>query len=92
MGLSEPYITEHLKGEVTLSMARVEEYAIHNLNGVANLTPFHCMPGTITNTLLFEFTKKYPHIPVLKMVYDGTKQPGDETKLEAFMFQARQVM
>jgi len=88
--LSKPYMTEHLRGEAILSMAKAEEYAIHGLNGVVNLTPFHCMPGTIANTLLCQFSKKYPNIPVLKMVYDGTKQPSEETKLEAFMFQAKQ--
>ncbi len=90
--LSEPYLTSNLRGEAILSIARAEEYAIHNLNGIINLTPFHCMPGTIANTIMFKFSKKHPHIPVLKMVYDGTKQSGDETRLEAFMFQAKQIM
>ncbi len=92
MKLSNPYITEEIRGETTLSMARAEEYALHGLNGVVNLIPFHCIPGTIANTLLKKFSKKYPKVPVLKMVYDGTEQSSDDTKLEAFMFQAKQIM
>jgi len=90
--LSKPYLTENLRGEAILSIARAEEYSLHGFNGIVNLTPFHCMPGTIANTLLCQFAKKYPNVPVLKMVYDGTKQQGDETKLEAFMYQTKQVM
>ncbi len=90
MKLSEPYLTQNLRGEATLSIARAEEYAHHGFHGVVNLTPFHCMPGTIANTLLVRFAKKYPRLPVLKMVYDGTEQSGERARLEAFMFQARQ--
>jgi predicted CoA-substrate-specific enzyme activase len=92
MKLSDDYLTENLRGEATLSMARAEEYARHGFNGVVNLTPFHCMPGTIANTLLVRFAKKYPNVPVLKMVYDGTQQSGEDTRLEAFMFQAKQLV
>ncbi len=92
MKLSDEYLTENLRGEATLSLARAEEYARHGFNGVVNLTPFHCMPGTIANTLLVRFARKYPKVPVLKMVYDGTQQSGDDTRLEAFMFQAKQLI
>ncbi len=90
--LSEPYLTRHIRGEAGLSMGRAEEYAEHSLNGIVNLAPFHCMPGTIANTLLCQFSKKHPKIPVLKMVYDGTKQSGEITRVEAFMFQTKQVL
>lgn len=90
MKLSAPYITEDIRGEATLSLARAEEYAMHGFNGVVNLIPFHCMPGSITNALLVRFARKYPNVAVLKMVYDGTPQSADDTKLEAFMFQTRQ--
>jgi predicted nucleotide-binding protein (sugar kinase/HSP70/actin superfamily) len=92
MKLSEPYLTQNLRGEATLSMARAEEYARHGFHGVVNLTPFHCMPGTIANTLLVRFARNYPKVPVLKMVYDGTQQSGERTRLEAFMFQAKQMV
>lgn len=92
MKLSEPYLTQNLRGEATLSIARAEEYAHYGFQGVVNLTPFHCMPGTIANTLLVRFAKKYPRIPVLKMVYDGTEQSGERARLEAFMFQTRQLV
>lgn len=90
MGLSAPYMSEHVRGEANLSIGRAVEYARHQCHGIVNLIPFGCMPGTIVNALLWRFTRNYPHIPVLKMVYDGTRQSGDQTRIEAFMYQARE--
>ncbi len=88
--LCSPYASEDLRGESNLSMGRAVEYARHGLHGVANLIPFNCMPGTIVNTLLWRYAQDYPDMPLLKMVYDGTRQAGDQTRIEAFLYQARQ--
>ena len=88
MHLSSPYLSEHVRGEANLSMGRAVEYARHGLHGIVNVIPFGCMPGTIVNALLSRFSQDYPDIPVLKMVYDGTMQAGDQTRIEAFMYQA----
>ncbi|MCP4716521.1 MAG: hypothetical protein GY868_15480, partial [Deltaproteobacteria bacterium] len=92
MRLCRPYCVEHIRGEANLSMGRAVEYARHGMHGVANLIPFNCMPGTIVNTLLWRFAGDYPQLPLLKMVYDGTEQAGDRTRIEAFMYQARQAL
>jgi predicted CoA-substrate-specific enzyme activase len=92
MRLSAPYVSEHVRGEANLSMGRAVEYARHPCNGIVNLIPFGCMPGTIVNALLSRFSGHYPDIPVLKMVYDGTRQSGDQTRIEAFMYQARESL
>ena len=91
MRLCSPYLHEDLKGEATLSMGRAVEYARHGVSGIVNVTPFNCLPGTIVNALLWRFSQDYPHVPVLKMVYDGTTQSGDQTRIEAFMYQAQQA-
>jgi predicted CoA-substrate-specific enzyme activase len=92
MNLSSEYLHEEIRGEATLSMGRAVEYARHGFNGVVNIIPFNCLPGTIVNSLLCRFSQDYPQVPVLKMVYDGTIQSGDQTRIEAFMYQARQVI
>ena len=92
MKLCSPYLHEDIRGEASLSMGRSVEYAHHGLNGVANLVPFNCLPGTIVNTLLWRFSKDYTQVPVLKMVYDGTMQSSDQTRIEAFIHQAKQVL
>jgi len=88
MALSAPYLSEHVRGEANLSMGRAVEYALHGLSGIVNLMPFGCMPGTIVNALLTSFSRDYQQVPVLKMDYDGTMQAGEQTRIEAFMYQA----
>jgi predicted nucleotide-binding protein (sugar kinase/HSP70/actin superfamily) len=92
MELCSGYLHEDIRGEATLSMGRAVEYARHGFNGVVNLMPFNCMPGIIVNALLCRFSRDYPQVPVLKMVYDGTMQSGDQTRIEAFIYQACQVL
>ena len=88
MGYSAPYLSQHVRGEANLSLGRAVEYALHGCSGIVNLMPFACMPGTIVNALLGRFARDWPNVPVLKMVFDGTPQAGDQTRLEAFMHQA----
>jgi len=91
MDLCARYCARDLRGEATLSMGRAVEYAAHGCHGIANLIPFNCMPGTIVNTLMTRFSKDYPNLPILKMVYDGSRQSGDWIRIEAFMHQAAQI-
>jgi len=88
---SERYIHEAIRGEPILSMGRAVEYAREGFHGVINLVPFNCLPGTIVNALLRRFAEDYPQVPVLRMVFDGNMQASEQTRLEAFMYQARQV-
>jgi predicted nucleotide-binding protein (sugar kinase/HSP70/actin superfamily) len=89
MKLCSGYLDENIRGEATLSIGRALEYVHHGFNGIVNLIPFNCMPGTIVNSILWRFSKDYPNVPVLKMVYDGNMQSSDQTRLEAFMYQAQ---
>ena len=89
---AEPYITDAIRGEAVLSMGRAEEYVEKGFHGIVNLVPFNCLPGNIVNALLKKFSDVHPHIPVLKMAYDGLEQGSEATRLEAFMYQARQLV
>ncbi len=88
---SERYIHEAIRGEAILSMGRAVEYAREGFHGVINLVPFNCLPGTIVNALLRRFAEDYPQVAVLRMVFDGNVQASEQTRLEAFMYQARQI-
>jgi len=89
--LGAQYMSEAIRGEAILSMGRAEEYLQKNYHGIMNLTPFNCLPGNIVNALLKKFSDNHPHIPVLKLSYDGLQQASEETRLEAFMYQARRL-
>ena len=88
--LAEPYLDFAVRGEAVLSMGRAVEYAHKGFNGVINVIPFNCMPGTIVDALLERYRQFHPGIPVLKMSYDGLTHVGEDTRIEAFVYQAAQ--
>ncbi len=85
------YLTPAVEGEAILSMGRVVEYAEHGFDGIVNILPFGCMPGTIVSLLLHQFRRDYG-LPVLNVVVEGTKDPGEAIRFEAFIQQAREHM
>ncbi|MDK1032897.1 MAG: CoA activase, partial [Planctomycetia bacterium] len=89
ISLGSRYLDPSCRGEAILSMGRCVEYMEEGCDGIVNLHPFNCMPGTIVNALLNEFQEQF-NVPVLKIAYDGLEQATGMTRLEAFMYQCRQ--
>jgi len=87
--LARPYLDPAIRGEPILSMGRCMEYVHDGCDGVMNLHPFNCMPGTIVNALLTKFQKDHD-MPVLKVAYDGLEQATESVRIEAFMHQCRE--
>ena len=87
--LARPYLDPAIRGEPILSMGRCVEYVHDGCDGVMNLHPFNCMPGTIVNALLTKFQKDHD-MPVLKVAYDGLEQATEMVRIEAFMHQCRE--
>ena len=85
---ASPYIHESMRGEACLSMGRAVEYAEEDFAGVVNIAPFGCLPSTIVASLTRKFRQHHQSIPWLDMYFDGTRQTGTQTRLEAFMAQA----
>jgi len=85
------YLTKLIEGESVLSMGRVVEYAEHGFDGIVNVIPFGCMPGTIVSLLLHQFRRDYG-LPVLNVVVEGTKDPGESIRFDAFIQQAGEHM
>jgi len=90
IALAEPYLNFAIRGEAILSMGRAVEYVQHGFDGVVNVIPFNCMPGTIVEALLERYRRFHPDMPILKMTYDGLTHLGEDTRIEAFMYQAHQ--
>ncbi|MHC4276522.1 MAG: acyl-CoA dehydratase activase [Planctomycetota bacterium] len=86
----QKYIHDSFRGEAILSMGRAVEYAEEGADGIVNMVPFHCMPGTVVNALLERYQKDYDGIPIIKMAFDGQEETNEQTRLEAFMHQAHQ--
>jgi len=90
VALAKPYLDFAVRGEAILSMGRAVEYAHHGYDGLVNVIPFNCMPGTIVDSLLERYRRFHPDMPILKMAYDGLTHVGEDTRIEAFVYQARQ--
>ncbi len=88
----KPYIDDSYKGDPVLSMGKAIEYVEEGFDGLINVIPFHCMPGTVVNGVLERFQKDFYGMPCLKLSFDGQEQSNEETRLEAFMHQAYQRM
>ncbi|HUU92060.1 MAG TPA: acyl-CoA dehydratase activase [Phycisphaerae bacterium] len=89
IALGKTYLDPAVRGEPILSMGRCVEYVHDGCDGVVNLHPFNCMPGTIVNALLTKFQKDHD-MPVLKVAYDGLEQATEMVRIEAFMHQCRE--
>ncbi|OQX64707.1 MAG: CoA activase [Deltaproteobacteria bacterium] len=75
--------------EACLSIAGIKEYAREGYNGIVNVYPFTCMPSTITSAIVKPLMNSL-RIPYLDTPYDAGFQPGRETAIRTFMYQAHQ--
>ncbi len=75
--------------EACLSIASISDFAREGYNGVVNVYPFTCMPSTITSAIVKPMMNRLK-IPYLDTPYDSSYQPGRETAIRTFMYQAQQ--
>ena len=86
---SEPYLPGWF-GETALSIGKSKDYVSRGACGIINIMPFTCLPGTIATAIFKRFQEDHNGIPCLMMAYDGLEQTNTQTRLEAFMHQAKQ--
>ncbi len=75
--------------ETCLSIPGIMEYVHEGYNGVINVYPFTCMPGTATSAIVRPIMNRMK-VPYLDTPYDDTFQPGREAAIRTFMYQAQQ--
>ncbi|MBW1850262.1 MAG: CoA activase [Deltaproteobacteria bacterium] len=75
--------------EACLGIAGIVEYVRDGYNGVVNVYPFTCMPSMTTSAIIKPLLNKL-RIPYLDTPYDSGVQPGRETAIRTFMYQAHQ--
>lgn len=75
--------------EACLSIAGIVKYSREGYNGMVNVYPFTCMPSMITSAIVKPLMNKM-RIPYLDTPYDSGFQPGRETAIRTFMYQAYQ--
>jgi len=87
-----PYLHDSFEGEAVLSIGKSLEYIAHGCHGIVNAMPFTCMPGTVVNAILKRLRENNSNIPYLHMVYEGAEDTNANTRMEAFVHQAREFM
>jgi len=92
LDLANPYIHDSYEGEAVLSIGKTVELYKHGAHGVVNVLPFTCMPGTVVTGVLKRVREDCENFPCISISYDGQEQPNTQTRLEAFVHQAKQYM
>jgi predicted nucleotide-binding protein (sugar kinase/HSP70/actin superfamily) len=87
---AEPYIVKWF-GEAALSIGKSVEWIKNGASGIINVLPFTCIPGNLVNAVSKRIREDYK-VPWLNLAFDGLEQETTETRLEAFMYQAREYM
>jgi predicted CoA-substrate-specific enzyme activase len=87
---AEPYIIKWF-GEAALGIGKSIDWIRKDIDGIINVLPFTCMPGTMVTAISKRIREEYG-VPWLNIAFDGLEQGTTETRIEAFMYQARQYM
>jgi predicted nucleotide-binding protein (sugar kinase/HSP70/actin superfamily) len=85
-----PYYHSDLHSEAILSMGSAIDFGKRGFDGLLNVMPFSCMPGTITAGIAPRMRADLDNIPWLDISYDAQEGTNIKTRLEAFMYQAAQ--
>ncbi|MGE5342624.1 MAG: acyl-CoA dehydratase activase [Candidatus Omnitrophota bacterium] len=70
IAVGSQYVPWQFQGEAILTLGRAVLFAQQGVDMVINVSPFGCMPGTLSSALLLEIKDKF-NIPFLSLFYDG---------------------
>jgi predicted CoA-substrate-specific enzyme activase len=88
--LARPYFDPIAETETPLSIGRSITFIRKGMNGIVNVIPFTCMPGTIAASLFKRLKEENRKVAFLTLKFDGMSDMNLTTRLEAFMHQAAQ--
>jgi predicted nucleotide-binding protein (sugar kinase/HSP70/actin superfamily) len=83
------YLAVDFKGEAILSIGKAMEMVESGASGIVNAMPFNCMPGTVVSSLSRKVAEDLGGVPWLNISYEGLRDSGEDTRLEAFADQVR---
>jgi predicted nucleotide-binding protein (sugar kinase/HSP70/actin superfamily) len=85
-----PFYEPELREECVLSMGKAIDMVQHGISGVINVMPFSCMPGIITASMAPYVRERLDSVPWLDVAFDAQGGTNITTRLEAFVYQARE--
>ncbi len=87
-----PYIHRDYDGDPCIALGTAAALADTGISGVANILPFTCMPGTAIAAVSDSLRQDFDSIPWINVDYDGEDITGIETRLQAFVYQAKEFL
>ncbi len=90
LSYSKKYLDISLGGEAILTVGESIDFAKKGYSGVVSIHPFHCMPGSIVQTIAKKFREDLNNFPWINLWFDGQESTNLMLRLEAFMHQAKQ--
>ncbi len=81
------FIPKDYDGDPPLAVGSSNLLAGKQIDGVVNILPFTCLPGTINSTVSQDLRNKHNGLPWENFAYDGDDNIGLDTRFEAFMHQ-----
>ncbi len=88
--LCDPYVHRDYDGDPALAFGAATALTEQGVSGIVNILPFTCMPGTLIASVSPTFRKDHENVPWVNIAYDGQDDSGIQTRLQAFMHQARE--
>ena len=88
--LCGPYIHRDYSGEPPMAFGAAASLARTGISGFASVIPFTCLPGTVVASISESFRADHENIPWVNIAFDGQEDIGTETRLQAFVHQARE--
>ncbi len=86
----DPYIHKDYDGDPALAFGAAAGLMDTEISGIVNVLPFACMPGTFIQSVSHVFRKDHNNIPWEDIAFDGQDNMSTDTRLQAFMHQAKQ--
>ncbi|MFO7594773.1 MAG: acyl-CoA dehydratase activase [Desulfocurvibacter africanus] len=74
-----------------LGFGAAVEIATQGAQGIVHAIPFNCVPGLMIQGLEGRFRASFPHVPFLTVAFHGHADPSVETRLEALVYQCREM-
>jgi predicted CoA-substrate-specific enzyme activase len=84
------YIHHDYDGDPPLSLGTTSILSEGYISGVVNILPFTCMPGTLNTSVSDLFKRDHDHLPWENFAYDGQDDSSLDSRLQAFMHQAKE--
>jgi predicted nucleotide-binding protein (sugar kinase/HSP70/actin superfamily) len=85
-----PYIHKDYDGDPVASIGGASALFETGISGVVHIMPFTCMPGTAIAAVTNDFRKDHNNLPWENIAYDGQVDSSIDTRLQAFMHQAKE--